>query len=124
MHFDPRTQDALRAVGLDTAEIQEASNLVSEAVAEDAATLETFFAERDTVYSDMEMAHSADDVAEHRVEYLDLYTHGSDLRGYLRFDTWGVYVEGGRPLSESTVELTLGPTVHDRIRFADTPDEI
>jgi hypothetical protein len=124
MHFDPRTQEALRAVGLDTDQLRAASDLVSEAVLEDAATLEAFFADRDTVYSDMDMAHSAGDTAEHDVEHLDLYTHGADLRGYLRFDTWGVYVEGGRPLSEETVELSLGPTVHDRVRFATDPAEL
>lgn len=124
MHFDPRTQTALREVGLDTEQLQDASELVSEAVAEDAATLEAFFAEHATVYSDMDMAHSAGDTVEHSVEHLDLYTHGADLRGYLRFDTWGVYVEGGRPLSETTVELSLGPTVHDRVRFAADPAEL
>lgn len=124
MHFDPRTQDALRTVGLESDDIREASDLISAAVKDDAATLEAFFADRDTVYSDMEMAHSAGDTAEHAVEYLDLYTHGADLRGYLRFDSWGVYVAGGRPLSESAVELTLGPTVHDRVRFAEAPDEL
>lgn len=124
MHFDPRTQTALREVGLDTEQLRNASELVSEAVAEDAATLEAFFAEHETVYSDMDVAHSTGDTVEHGVEYLDLYTHGADLRGYLRFDSWGVYVEGGRPLSETTVELSLGPTVHDRVRFAADPAEL
>ena len=124
MHFDPRTQEALRAVGLDTDQLREASALVGEAVTEDAATLEAFFADNDTVYSDMDMAHSAGDTVEHDVEHLDLYTHGADLRGYLRFDAWGVYVEGGRPLTEETVELSLGPTVHDRVRFAVDPAKL
>lgn len=124
MHFDPRTQDALREVGLATDQLREASEHITDAVAADAATLESFFADHDTVYSDMDMAHSAGDTAEHTVEYLDLYTHGADLRGYLRFDTWGVYVEGGRPLSETTVELSLGPTVHERLRFATDPAEL
>lgn len=124
MHFDQRTQAALREVGLDTDEIRTASRLVTEAVERDAGELEAFFEDRDTVYSDMEMAHSSGDVQEHDVEYLDLYTHGDDLRGYLRFDTWGVYVEGGRILSDETVELTLGPTVHDRICFARDPEEL
>lgn len=124
MHFDPRTQTALREVGLDAEQLRNASELVSEAVAEDAATLEAFFAEHETVYSDMDVAHSTGDTVEHSVEYLDLYTHGADLRGYLRFDSWGVYVEGGRPLSENTVELSLGPTVHDRVRFAADPAEL
>jgi hypothetical protein len=72
----------------------------------------------------MSMAHSASDVQKHAVEHLDCYTHGADLRGYLRFDSWGVYVEGGRPLSDGKVELSLGPTVHDRVRFADDPDRL
>ena len=124
MHFDPRTQRALRAVGLDTEQLRTASDHVVEAVAADADTLEAFFADVDTVYSDMDLAHSSGDVAEHTVEFLDLYTHGADLRGYLRFDSWGVSVEGGRPLSESTVELSLGATVHDRVRFARDPEAL
>jgi hypothetical protein len=123
MHFDSRTQRALRAVGLDRGEIREASTLVTEAVEADAEDLRDFF-DRETVYSDMEKAHSTDDVHEHAVSCFDCYTHGSDLRGYLRFDTWGVPVEGGRVLSDETVELTLGPTVHDRVRFAADPDPL
>ena len=66
----------------------------------------------------MDLAHSADAHPEHAVEYLDLFTHADDIRGYLRFDSWGVPVEGGRVLSEDIVELSLGPTVDDRVRFA------
>lgn len=117
MHFDQRTQQALRDVGLSQAEISEASDLVAEAVDGDAERLRDFF-DRDVVHSDMEMAHSSDEIHEHDVEYVDLFTHGSDLRGYLRFGTWGVPIEGGRVLSEDVVELTLGPTVDDRVRFA------
>jgi hypothetical protein len=124
MHFDPRTQAALREVGLDDADLRRASDLVSEAVDRDAAALESFFEDADTVYSDMEMAHSASDVQEHEVRWLDSYTHGGDLRGYLAFDTWGVYVEGGRVLSPDVVELSLGPTVHDRVRFARDPEAL
>ena len=124
MHFDPRTQAALRDVGLDTDDLRRASDLVAEAVDEDAAALTDFFDAHETLYSDMDRAHSASDVQEHDVEFLDLYTHAADLRGYLRFDSWGVYVEGGRVLSEETVELTLGPTVHDRVRFAADPDDL
>lgn len=124
MHFDQRTQNALREVGLDHDDLRQASELVAEAVEDDAERLETFFEGGGTFYSDMEMAHSASDVQEHDVEYLDLFTHGSDLRGYLRFDSWGVPVEGGRVLSEAKVELTLGPTVHDRVRFARDADEL
>jgi hypothetical protein len=124
MHFDPRTQRALREVGLDDEELRRASEAVAAAVDADAETLEAFFAANDTVYSDMDVAHSASEIQEHAVDYLDTYTHGADLRGYLRFDSWGVYVEGGRPLAEDKVELTLGPTVHDRVRFAADPDRL
>lgn len=121
MHFDPRTQAALREVGLDEADLRRASELVVEATGDAAAELEAFFADRDVVYSDMDRAHSVGDVQEHAVEYCDLYTHADDIRGYLRFDTWGVPVEAGRPLTDDSVELTLGPTVDDRVRFATDP---
>jgi hypothetical protein len=124
MHFDSRTQQALRAVGLDRGDIRTASKLVTEAVEADADDLRAFFEDRETVYSDMEKAHSTDDVHEHAVNFFDCYTHGSDLRGYLRFDTWGVPVENGRVLSDEKVELTLGPTVNDRVRFATDPDRL
>jgi hypothetical protein len=124
MHFDPRTQDALRAVGLDDDDLERASTLVAEAVERDAAELTAFVDAHGTLYSDMDLAHGASDVHEHAVDYLDVYTHAADLRGYLRFDSWGVYVEGGRPLSETRIELTLGPTVNDRVRFATDPDEL
>ncbi|MFD1597950.1 DUF7532 family protein [Halobellus rarus] len=123
MHFDQRTQAALRDVGLSREEVREASERVSAAVDRDADSLREFF-DRDVVYSDMEMAHSAGGINEHAVEYLDLFTHGSDLRGYLRFDAWGVPVEGGRVLSDDVVELSLGPTVHDRVRFARDEDAL
>ncbi|RDI71513.1 DUF7532 family protein [Halopelagius longus] len=123
MHFDPRTQAALREAGLSTDEIRAASDAVAEAVRRDADALEAFF-EEGAVFSDMDRAHSSDDIHEHDVEYLDLYTHGGDLRGYLRFDSWGAYVEDGRVLSDEKVELTLGPTVHDRVRFARDPDDL
>jgi hypothetical protein len=93
------------------------------AVERDAERLRAFF-DRDTVHSDMEMAHSAGGTNEHSVAYLDVFTHGSDLRGYLRFDSWGVPVAGGRVLSEDVVELTLGPTVDDRVRFAADGDAL
>ncbi len=124
MHFDQRTQAALRDAGLDTDAIRAASDAVSEAVDRDAEQLEAFFGDGGTFYSDMQTAHSAGDVQEHTVEYLDLYTHGADLRGYLRFDSWGVYVEGGRILSDDLVELSLGPTVHARVKFARDPDDL
>lgn len=118
MHFDQRTQQALREVGLETDDLESASETVVEAVQADAAALEEFFDEHDTLYSDMEMAHSTADYPEHGVEYLDLTTHADEMRGWLRFDAWGVYVEDGRLLPDGSVELTLGPTIHDRVRFA------
>ncbi|RXK46323.1 DUF7532 family protein [Halorientalis pallida] len=124
MHFDQRTQQALREAGLSTDEIGAASERVVEATAETADAIEDFFDGLDTVHSDMDIAHSASDVVEHEVEYVDLYTHAADLRGYLKFDGWGVYVEGGRVLTDDTVELTLGPTVHDRVRFTTDPDSL
>jgi hypothetical protein len=118
MHFDQRTQQALRDVGLDTDDLQAASRAVAEAVDADAAVLKAFFDEHDTVYSDMDMAHSSAEFPEHAVDALDLTTHADEMRGWLRFDTWGVYVENGRVLPDDSVELTLGPTIHDRVRFA------
>jgi hypothetical protein len=123
MHFHPREQAALREAGLSTEQLESVSAAVADAATEAAADLEAFF-ERDTVYSDMDRAHSTDAVHEHTVEYLDLFTHSADLRGYLRFDTWGVWVADGRRLSDAVVELTLGPTVHDRVRFAADPGEL
>lgn len=118
MHFDQRTQRALREVGLDTDDLRAASEAVVEAVAADAAALVAFFDAHETVYSDMDMAHSSADYPEHTVEYLDLTTHADEMRGWLRFDTWGVAVEGGRVLGDGHIELRLGPTIHDRVRFA------
>lgn len=120
MHFDQRTQAALREAGLDTADIEAATTAVVDAVAADAEQLEAFFDEQDTVYSDMEMAHSTAAYPEHDVEYLDVTTHAADMRGWLRFAEWGAYVEDGRILDDGLVELTLGPTVYDRVRFAST----
>jgi hypothetical protein len=121
MHFTQREQQALREAGVTQETIETASDAVVDATAEAAAALEAFFEDRATMYSDMELAHSDSDVQEHAVAYLDLYTHADDIRGYLRFDSWGVPVEGGRVLSDDVVELTLGPTVDGRVRFA--PDE-
>jgi hypothetical protein len=123
MHFDQRTQAALREAGLSTEEIRDVSAVVA-AIREDADRLEAFFADRETVYSDMDLAHAAEDHPEHAVDYLDLFTHADDIRGYLRFDSWGVPVEGGRVLSEDVVELTLGPTVDGRVRFAASRDAL
>lgn len=124
MHFDQRTQAALRDTGLDTDEIADISTAVTESTAEAADGIEAFFEGLDTVYSDMDMAHSSADYPEHGLEYVDLYTHADELRGYIKFDGWGAYVEDGRVLSETVVELTLGPTVHDRVRFAADRDEL
>ena len=118
MHFDQRTQRALRDVGLETDDLRAASEAVVEAVAEDAAALEDFFDEHDAVYSDMDMAHSSSEYPEHAVDDADITTHGDEMRGWLRFDTWGVYVEDGRILDDGSVELILGPTIDDRVRFA------
>ncbi|WP_440990612.1 DUF7532 family protein [Haloarchaeobius baliensis] len=124
MHFDQRTQAALREVGLTTEELQVASEGVVARVAEAADAIEEFFETNDVVYSDMDQAHSTAEFPEHTVEYCDVTTHAADMRGWLRFDTWGVYVEDGRLLDDGTVELTLGPSVDDRVRFAPTRDAL
>jgi len=124
VHFDQRTQRALRAVGLDAEELEAASAAVAAAVAETAEDLEAFFDAHDVVYSDLEQAHSTAEFPEHAVDHLDTYTHAEDLRGWLRFESWGVYVEDGRVLDDDLVELTLGPTVHDRVRFAPDRDRL
>ena len=124
MHFTQREQAALREAGLDQSALEAASEAVVEATQQAAADLEAFFAGRETVYSDMDIAHSSSDIQEHTVEYVDLYTHADDIRGYLRFDSWGVPVEGGRVLTDEKVELTLGPTVDGRVRFAVTRDAL
>ncbi|WP_267641962.1 DUF7532 family protein [Haloarchaeobius amylolyticus] len=124
MHFDQRTQAALREVGLSTDELQAASAAIAEQTEADAAALMEFFETNDVVYSDMEMAHSASEHPEHTVEYCDITTHAAEMRGWLRFDTWGVFVEDGRLLDDGTVELTLGPSVHDRVRFAPTREQL
>ena len=118
MHFDQRTQRALSEAGLSTDEITVISNTVVAATERDADRLEDFFAGLDTAYSDMDQAHSASEFPEHAIEYVDLFTHADDIRGYLRFDTWGAPVEGVRVLSDEMVELSLGSTVDGRVRFA------
>ena len=119
MRFDQRARRALRDAGVSTDAIQRAERDLADAASETAADVEAFFADVETVYSDMDQTHSSADYPEHTVDYLDLFTHSDDIRGFLRFDSWGVYVEDARVLSEGEVmELTLGPTVHDRVRFA------
>ncbi|GAA0727228.1 hypothetical protein J2744_002419 [Halorubrum trapanicum] len=125
MHFDPRVQQALREAGLDADAVADASDRAAELVARDADRLRAFFDGDGPYYSDMEPAHSATAIQEHATADVDLFTHGSDLRGYLSLDGWGVPVEGGRILRASedgddpvVVELSLGDTVNDRVRFA------
>jgi hypothetical protein len=72
----------------------------------------------------MELAHSSAAFPEHGLDHVDLYTHAADLRGYIAFDDWGGSIKDGRVLSESVVELTLRPTVHDRVRFAGNRDAL
>jgi len=124
MHFDPRERAALRAVGLDDDELRTASELVGDAVEDAAADLADFFDGGGTYHSDMDTAHGDGGVREHDVDHLDVYTHSADLRGYLKFERWGVPVEGGRVLNEGCVELTLGDTVDDRVRFARDPEAL
>ncbi|MDZ5811901.1 hypothetical protein U4E84_11165 [Halorubrum sp. AD140] len=142
MHFDRRTQRALREAGLDANAIADASDRVAELVAEDADRLREFFAADGPYHSDMELAHSTAETQEHPTADVDVFTHGSDLRGYLSLDGWGVPIEGGRVLrtaaaeggdvdeSEAAtetpvlVELSLGETIHDRVRFARDPEEL
>ncbi|WP_435127454.1 DUF7532 family protein [Halobaculum sp. D14] len=124
MHFDPREQAALREVGLDTDDLEEASAAVADAVDEAADDLAAFFDGGGTYYSDMETAHSSGGPREHDVDHVDLYTHAADLRGYLKFASWGVPVEDGRVLTDEVVELTLGPTIDGRVRFARDPDAL
>lgn len=124
MHFDQRTQTALREFGLTTEEIADVSQSVVEATAAEAAEIEAFFSGLETVYSDMSMAHSAAEFPEHGLDGVELYTHAADLRGYVDFGEWGAYVEDGRTLSPSVVELTLGPEIHDRVRFAADRDDL
>lgn len=124
MHFDQREQQALREAGLSTDEIGDVSDRVADLVEETAADLESFFESNETLHSDLSMAHSSSEFATHEGATLDLYTHAADLRGWLRFETWGAFVEDGRVLGEDLVELSLGPTVHERVRFATTPDAL
>ncbi|MFB6300443.1 MAG: hypothetical protein ABEH65_09300 [Halobacteriales archaeon] len=126
MIFEPRVQAAFREAGIDTETLEAVSAAVVERVQADAAQLEAFFDRYETVYSDMDLAHSDRAYPSHAVEYFDSYTHGADLRGWLRFDSWGVPVEDGRLLegADDVVELTLGPTVNDRVRFAADRDAL
>jgi len=139
MHFDQRTQTALREVGLDVDDLQAASDRVAELVDETARELEAFFDAHDVVYSTMDLAHSASEYPEHAVDACDVTTHAAEMRGWLRFDAWGAYVEDGRVLERTdaegdadgdrpgdplVVEVTLGPSVHERVRFAPTREAL
>jgi len=124
MHFTQREQQALREAGVEQATIEAASEAVVAATDDAADELEAFFAGHETIYSDMDIAHSSSEIQDHTVAYLDLYTHADDIRGYLRFDTWGVPVEGGRVLNDDVAELQLGPTVDGRVRFAGDEDAL
>ena len=124
MTLDPRVRAALRDAGVSEETLREASDAAADAADRTAERLEAFFDDHDVVYSDMDLTHSTDQFPEHSVAYADLFTHSADVRGWLRFDSWGVYVEDGRVLDGEVVELTLGPTVHDRVRFATAREEL
>ncbi|GAB7009842.1 DUF7532 family protein [Halorubrum trueperi] len=123
MHFDGRTQQALREAGLDAEAIVAASERIADLTAKDADRLGDFFDRDGPYYSDMELAHSTAETQEHPTADVDLFTHGDDLRGYLSLDGWGIPVEGGRVLREgdgspALIELSLGATIHGRVRFS------
>ena len=123
MLFDQRTRAKLRAAGLSRDDLRRIEGEVADEAAAEADRVEAFFDGLDTVYSDMDQTHSAAEFPEHDLDYVDLFTHSQDIRGFVRFETWGAYVEGARVLTEddgdpTVVELTLGPTIHDRVRFA------
>jgi hypothetical protein len=137
MHFDQREQAALREAGLSTDEIRAVADHVADATATEAERLRSFF-DRETVHSDMDLAHSSGDVHDHEVRFVDLFTHSEEIRGYLRFSTWGAWVADGRVLRPAApgetdpeaagepevVELTFGPTLQSRVRFAADPEDL
>ncbi|MGB9986662.1 DUF7532 family protein [Salarchaeum japonicum] len=123
MLFDQRVRTELHDAGVDPATLREIEDRVAADARETAERVAAFFDAQDTVYSDMELTHSSSEHPEHAVEYADLFTHSQDVHGFLRFDTWGAYVEDARVLDDAdgtptVVELELGQTVHDRVRFA------
>ncbi len=122
MHFDGRTQRAFREAGVDRETVEAVADRVVELARTDAERVGGFFEAHDRVVSDMDLAHSTSEFPEHAVAYCDLFTHGAEIRGYLRFDSWGVPVEDVRVLvgdeSPDVVECTLGPTVNGRVRFS------
>lgn len=132
MLFDQRTRAKLREAGLDRDTLRRIESEVADDARAEADRVMAFFDDLDTVYSDMDLTHSRHEFPEHDLDYVDLFTHSQDIRGFIRFDTWGAYVDGARVLTTAegarddttagddieVVELTLGPTVHDRVRFA------
>jgi len=134
MLFDQRTRQALLSAGVEAETLSDIEAEVAADAREEAQRIEAFFADRGatgpeteataTVYSDMDQTHTASEYPRHTVEYVDLFTHSQEIRGWLRFESWGVSVAGGRVLSDSVVELTLGPTVQDRVRFAADRDQL
>jgi len=119
MHFDPRTGLAFREVALSTPEIETVAKLVSRVIREGAMFFETSFEWMKTALPDMSPAHSDGNYPEDAPEYVDLSPDVADFRGHVRLDGWGAPVEDGRVLKDGTlVELSPGPTVDDRIRFA------
>jgi hypothetical protein len=126
MGLDQRVRVTLREAGVPEETLRDA-----EAAAATAADVTAFFGALDaegadtaTVYSDMDLAHASAEHPEHEVRGVDLYTHSEAVRGWIRFAEWGAYVAGARVLSEDVVELELGPTVHDRVRFAADPEQL
>ena len=118
MLFDQRTRAKLREAGLDNDTLRRIEKEVAAEAEAEAERVASFFADLDVAYSDMDLTHSRSEFPEHDIAFVDLFTHSQDIRGYIRFETWGAYVEGARALDENVVELELGPTVHDRVRFA------
>jgi len=123
MLFDARTRSALREAGVDADTLRDIEDRVAEEAAETAGEVEAFLGggpekPARTVYSDMDLTHATDEYPEHDLRYADLFTHSQDVRGFVRFGTWGAYVEGVRVLDDDVVELEVGPTVNERVRFA------
>jgi len=140
MHFDARTQRALREAGArhgrDCGGIRPSRRTGRRGRRQPPGVLRA----GGTLLLRHGDGHSATERQEHATADVDLFTHGSDLRGYLSLEGWGVPIEGGRVLRTAEtggddeegdndetpvlVELSLGATVHDRVRFARDPDEL
>ena len=119
MHFDARTEMALREVGLSEADVAEAGDILVQATRDAAEALESFFEGRRRVVADMGNDDEGEDHPVLVIEYVDLYTDDADIRGYIRFDTWGAAVEGGYVIDDGQlVELDLGDPINERVRFA------